>query len=50
MNDKFLSQNEHTVGVRSSVGHGEEIALVVLLDKVLISKFLTIDGLSTGTL
>lgn len=50
VNGKLLSQNEHTVGVSSSVGHGEEIALVVLLDEVLISKFFTIDRLSTGTL
>lgn len=48
MNDE--SWGEHTIGVRSSVGHRKEIWLVMLLFEVLILEFLTVDGLSTGTL
>lgn len=36
--------------MRSSVGHGEEETLVMILLEVLIFELLTIDGLPTGTL
>jgi hypothetical protein len=37
------------VGVGTSVGHGEETGLVVLVDEVLIGELLTVDGATTGT-
>lgn len=38
-----------TVGVWTSVGHGQQTWSVVLLDEVLILELLTVDGLTTGT-
>jgi hypothetical protein len=37
------------VGVGTSVGHGEETGLVVLVDEVLIGELLTVDGATTST-
>jgi hypothetical protein len=39
-----------TVGVWTSVGHGQQTWSVVSLSKVLVSKLLTVDGLTTGTI
>nr|XP_003188721.1 hypothetical protein ANI_1_1028064 [Aspergillus niger CBS 513.88] len=36
--------------VGTSVGHGEETGLVVLVDEVLIGELLTVDGATTGLL
>jgi len=39
-----------SVGVLSSVGHGEETRLGVLQLEVLVSELLAVDGLSTGSI
>ncbi len=36
------------VGVRASVGHGQQTWLVVLEDEVLVLELLAVDGLATG--
>jgi hypothetical protein len=38
-----------SVGVGTSVGHGEDTGASVLEGEVLISELLTVDGLTTGT-
>ena len=38
-----------SVGVGTSVGHGEDTGTVVLVDEVLIGELSSIDGLTTGT-
>lgn len=38
------------VGVWTSVGHGQQTRSVVLLGEVLVSKLLTVDGLTTSTI
>jgi hypothetical protein len=39
-----------SVGVTSSVGHGQKVGAVVALDEVLILELLSVDGLSSGSL
>jgi len=38
-----------TVGVAASVGHGQQVGLVVPLDEILILELLAVDGASTGS-
>ena len=38
-----------SVGVGTSVGHGEDTGTVVLVDEVLIGELSSVDGLTTGT-
>jgi hypothetical protein len=39
-----------TIGVATSIGHGQQVGLIVSLDEVLILELLSIDGASTSTL
>lgn len=38
------------VRVATSVGHGQEAGLGVLVEEVLVVEFFTVDGLATGAL
>ena len=39
-----------SVGVRTSVSHGEDTRTVVLVDEVLIRELSAVNGLTTGTI
>jgi hypothetical protein len=46
----YSNEELRTVGVAASVGHGQQVGLVVPLDEILILELLAVDGASTGSL
>ena len=50
MTGGVVQEQERVLRVGTSVGHGEDTGLGVLVDEVLIGELLTIDGATTGAL